>query len=579
EKLISETELAPLFNERRKLFHIGVDADSGEKSKSFYDLYMSEIRMTAYFAVAKKLVPKSHWGAMGRIPVKSGRYTGLVSWTGTMFEYFMPNIFLPSPEGSLSREALCFCLQTQRKRAGKRPFGISESGFYAFDGDLNYQYKAHGVQKLGLKRGLDSETVVSPYSAFLTLTLAPRLSLKNLDKLEKIGLRSKYGFFEAADYTNGIRHGDASIVSSYMAHHVGMSLLSVANLLKEQCMQRRFMSDVSMRGAQTILEEKCIINTKVFKNAQEDEIPAIRERVRGKNTVSSDPDPFCPKVMLLTNGRMTACITDAGTGVSLFDGTDVTVNSNDPVFRPQGVFGVFVTEKERLSFVRATDTDGKQQFEAEFSKNAADFSARSENARLKMRVRLLSGRNCEVRTFTIENRSHKKALEGRLIVYFEPCIEKRAAFAAHPMFSKLFLTDEWDDENKCCLFERRARDSDIPCAVAAGFLQTNETTHETSRERVLKTPNGIFSVGEKTNFSGGRGNPDCCCAFELKIKLKASEKASYDFAIAVDETKEQALNAFSGIKLRKIKKKYAENPFYGDSVENAVANRILPAAI
>ncbi len=579
EKLIDETELAPLFDERRKLFYIGIDAQSGAKSGSYYDLYMSEIRMTAYFAVAKRLVPKGLWNAMGRIPVKSGRYTGLASWTGTMFEYFMPNIFLPSIDGSLSSEALYFCLQSQRKRAGKRPYGISESAFYAFDGDLNYQYKAHGVQKLGLKRGLDKETVVSPYSSFLTLTFAPQLSLKNLGKLEKMGMRSKYGFFEAADFTNAAQNGGFSRVSSYMAHHVGMSLLSVDNLLKNQCMQRRFMNDGSMRGAESILEEKCLVSARVFKDAEIREIPAIRERVHGKNTVSENPNPFYPKAMLLTNGRMTTCITDAGTGVSLFDGIDITVNSHDPVFRPQGVFGFFITETERLSFARATATDEKQRFGAEFSKNFADFSSGSESAKLKMRVKLYGRQNGEVRTFTVENRSHKRPLEGWLIVYFEPCLEKRAAYAAHPMFSKLFLTDEWDEESGCCLFSRRARDSDIPCSVAAGFLQETEASHETSREKVLKTPNGIFSIGEKTDFGGERGNPDCCCAFELKITLKPGEKVSYDFAIVVDETKEQALNAFLSIKFGKMKSKYAENPFFGDSVANAIADRLLPCAI
>ena len=579
EKLISQTELMPMFNERRKLFHIGIDADSGEKSNSFYDLYMSEIRMTAYFAVAKRLVTKEHWRAMGRIPVISGRYTGLASWTGTMFEYFMPEIFLPSAEGSLSREALCFCLQSQRKRAGKHPFGISESGFYAFDRDLNYQYKAHGVQKLGLKRGLDTETVVSPYSSFLTLSLAPQLSLKNLNKLEKMGMRGKFCFFEAADFTNSAEKGGFSLVRSYMAHHVGMSLLSVNNLLKGQCMQRRFMSDSAMSGARSILEEKCIMNAKPFKDVQIREIPTIRERVHGKNSVSLNPNPFYPQTALFTNGRMTSCITDIGTGVSLFDGIDLTVNSYDPVFRPQGIFGFFVTEKERLSFVRATETNGIQRFEAEFSANFADFTAKSENVSLKMRVRLLAGCNCEVRTFTVENRSRKKPLEGRLIVYFEPCIEKRGAFAAHPMFSKLFLTDEWDAESGCCLFSRRARDSDVPCAIAAGFLHKSNVAHETARERVLKTPNGVLSVGDKTDFGGKRGNPDCGCAFELKISLKPGEKISYDFAIAADETKEQALNVFSSLQIGKNKKRYAQNPFFADSVINAVASRILSAAI
>ncbi len=576
EKLIDATDMEPLYNKQRELFYIGIDADSGEKSKSCYDLYMSEMRMTSYFAAARRIVPKKHWGATGRIVVARGRYSGMASWTGTMFEYFMPNIFLPAPEGSLSRETLCFCLQTQRKRAGRRPFGISESGFYAFDADLNYQYKAHGVQKLGLKRGLDSETVVSPYSSFLTLTLAPQVSLKNLFRLEKMGMTGKYGFFEAADFTRGRNAGDFSVIRSFMAHHVGMSLLSVDNLLKDQCMQKRFMRDKNMRGAQTLLEEKVKSGTRLFKDIQTDEKPHLRERVQSKNTVSENPNPFSPKAAVFSNGRLTTCVTDIGTGVTLFDGIDVTVNSYDPISRPQGFFAVFATENEVVPFVRALDAQSKTHFKAEFSKNSVLHEAKHSDISLKMNTELLKKENCEIRKLTVANTGAKADINGELFIYFEPCLEKRAAYSAHPAFSKLFLIDEWDDENQCALFSRRARDSDIPCAVVAGFAENNRAVFEASREKVLKTPCGVFSIGEKRDFTESRGNPDCCCAFSLKISLKAGEKASFTFVIAVEDTKEAALNTFLSVKSGKGIEKKAVNPFCTDEIENSVATKVLP---
>lgn len=576
EKLIAETNLSPLYNEQRELFYIGIDADSGEKSKSCYDLYMSEMRMTSYFAVARRIVPKKHWGAAGRIAVARGRYSGIASWTGTMFEYFMPNIFLPAPDGSLSREALCFCLQTQRKRAGRRPFGISESGFYAFDADLNYQYKAHGVQKLGLKRGLDSETVISPYSSFLTLTLAPQVSLKNLFRLENMGMVGKYGFFEAADFTRGRNSGDFSIVRSFMAHHVGMSLLSVDNLLKNQCMQRRFMRDAAMRGAKTLLEEKVKSGTRIFKDIQTDEKPHLRERVLSKNTASESPNPFNPKAAVISNGRLTACVTDIGAGVTLFDGIDVTVNSYDPVSRPQGFFAVFATENEVIPFVRAVDTQSKTHFRAEFSKNSVLHEAKHSDISLKMTTELLKKENCEIRKLTVANTGGKADINGELFIYFEPCLEKRAAYEAHPAFSKLFLIDEWDEENRCALFSRRARDGDIPCAVAAGFAENNSAVFEASREKVLKTPLGVFSIGEKRDFTQSRGNPDCCCAFSLNVSLKSGEKAVFTFIIAVEDTKEAALNTFLSVKSGKGIKNKASNPFCKDAIENSAASKVLP---
>lgn len=576
ECMIAETDLSALYNEQRELFYIGINVDSGEKSKSCYDLYMSEIRMTSYFAVARRLVPKKHWGSMGRIHVARGRYSGVASWTGTMFEYFMPNIFLPAPEGSLSREALCFCLQTQRKHAGRRPFGISESGFYAFDADLNYQYKAHGVQKLGLKRGLDRETVISPYSTFLTLTMAPQVSLKNLFMLEKMGMVGKYGFFEAADFTRGRNAGDFSIIRSFMAHHVGMSLLSVDNLLKNQCMQRRFMRDNSMRGAQSILEEKVNGATVLFKDVKTDEKPQLRERIQGKNIVSENPNPFSPKAAVYSNGRLTTCVTDIGAGVTIFDGTDVNVNSSDPVSRPQGFFAVLATEKGIVPFVEAIDTGSKTHFKTEFSKDTVIHEAKNGEVFLRMETRLLKKQNCEIRMLTVENSGLKSDIKGDLIVYFEPCLEKRAAYAAHPAFSKLFLVDEWDEENRCAVFSCRARDSDIPCAVVSGFLENVDSVCELSREKVLKTPLGVFSLGEKKDFNMSRGNPDCCCAFSVKINLKAGKKAKFTFAVAVEDTKEAALNTFLSVKAGKNVKSFAKNAFWSDELENSVALKALP---
>ncbi len=578
EKIISDTDLAVMYNEKKNLFHIGIFPDDGTKSSSYYDLYISEMRMTAYLAVARRLVPKKHWGAMGRISVRQGRYTGLVSWTGTMFEYFMPNLFIPAPEGSLSRESLYFCLMCQRKRAGNLPFGFSESGFFAFDGNLNYQYKAHGVQKLGLRRGLNKEFVISPYSSFLTLTTAPRISLKNLSKLASMGMTGKYGFYEAADFTKGRNSGEFSVVRSFMAHHVGMSFLSVANLLKDNCMQKRFMSDGFMQGAKSLLEEKAQTDLAVFEDIRSEETRHVREKTQSKNMVFADPSPFLPNATLFSNGRMTTCITDSGTGVSLFDGVDVTVNSNEVFLRPQGVFAAFLTENCRIPFIKAIDTGSGIKYSAEFLKNKAIHTSTFKDIRLISETSLMKFRNCEVRKYTVENMSNKDRIKGNLIVYFEPCLEKRTAYSAHPAFSKLFLLDEWDNDNKCCIFTRNGREEVSRCAVAAGFAEKCTLYHETNREKVLKTPRGIFSLGEKTVFDAGRGNPDCCCSFLIDIELEPKGKKVFHFLIAAGENREEALNTLQQVRADKRKIR-AENPFCSDSLGNAVSAILLPEVL
>ena len=400
ENIISDTDLSVMYNKQRKLFHTGINPDSGQKTESCYDLYMSEIRMTAYCAVARKSVPKNHWSALDRPLIKNGRYAGLASWTGTMFEYFMADIFLPSPSGSLTDEALKFCLQCQRKKAGRMPFGMSESAFYAFDGDMNYQYKAHGVQKLGLKRGLDKENVISPYSSFLTLNIAPRVSFDNLKRLEKLGLTGKYGFYEAIDYTKGRNNNGFSIINSFMVHHIGMSFLSIDNLTNSNCMQKRFMNDKNMKGAKTLLEEKPPQGRTVFKDVVSDTIiPVVRERINRKRNEWYTPDRDNPKMSLFFNGRITFAITDTGMIQIYFDGETVSPLTEVSDFLDSNKGGFYFYNSET---------------KVKISGQSVTFKTENENLSMTMRMSLVKNINCVVVKYNLENKSKEGIFEGCL---------------------------------------------------------------------------------------------------------------------------------------------------------------------
>lgn len=580
EKLIEETELAPLYNERNNLFYIGIFADSEKPTGNYYDLYMSEARMTAYFAVAKRVVPKKHWGSMSRMLVSSGGFCGLASWTGTMFEYFMPNIFIPSKKGSIDYEALRFCLRCQRKRAGSRPFGVSESGFYAFDGALNYQYKAHGIQKLGLKRGLDKEYVVSPYSSFLTLTTAPNASMRNLKRLEKSGALGQYGFYEAVDYTRKRCSGsEFRIVRSFMAHHVGMSMLSAVNALKNNVMQQRFMRDKAMLGADGLLNEKIPNGAPVFKDIYDKKIVSVRERTIRKSRIYENPSVFSPKTTVFSNGRLTTCVSDVGTSLTMFDGICVTVPETDILSRPQGFFAVFVDEDGVKPFVSVLDPEGIGRYKAEFTSDCVVHEAKHGFLTLRMKTALKQNKNCEFRSFTVESTGKKNGVKGKLILYFEPCLDKKSDFKAHSAFSKLFLNDEWNEENGFAVFTRRVSTEKELCSVAAGFINAENFNHEFSRESVLQTPLGVLSLGSKTNFEGKRGNPDCCGAFSVDIDIKAGQSAEFDFVISAEESREQAVNTFLAAKAEKKIGKKAVSPLGEDALDIAVAEKVLPRII
>ena len=380
EKIIEETDLSVLYNSQRKLFCIGLDPDSGEKTKSCYDLFMSEMRMTSYFAVARGVVSQNHWSALGRIGISRGRYRGLASWTGTMFEYFMPEIFLPSPKGSLSKEALMFCVYCQKKRAGRRPFGISESCYYDFDKDLNYRYKAHGVSDLAIKSGLERETVVSPYSSFLTLTNAPKNSVRNLMKLEKAGVFGKYGFYEAVDFSNGVE-----VIRSFMAHHVGMSFLSVANALDGNRMQRRFMNDMMMKGAKTLLDEK---------------IPSDFTEYESVKTTESHQNHQMLRAVAYSNGKLTQCFTCKAEESMFFDGINIPITLK-----------LFVeTEKEQFQCIN-TDKSA-----ADFGHSKATFEFDDKKFSAKTEISVAKKQNSVNRLVKIENKDKSSSLKGKIRV-------------------------------------------------------------------------------------------------------------------------------------------------------------------
>ncbi len=180
KKLYKAIEFFPLYDKERRLFVISRDTDNPKAETGYYDLLASEARQTSYIAVARGEVDKKHWQRLGRAQTALGLFRGMASWTGTMFEYFMPHLLLH--KNSLLRESLDFAVYAQRDQASRRggPWGVSESCFYSFDPALNYQYKAHGVPALAFKRGLGKDWVIAPYASFLTLLTHPHESVKNL---------------------------------------------------------------------------------------------------------------------------------------------------------------------------------------------------------------------------------------------------------------------------------------------------------------------------------------------------------------------------------------------------------------
>ena len=258
QTLLDAMDFAPLFDRKRGLFYISYDPVHERGVGGWYDLMASEAMLTSYLAIARGDVPLRHWRRLSRARLQKDGYRGLASWTGTMFEYLMPALFLPYEPGSLLGESARFCLYAQRRQiyAG-RPWGISESAYYALDASLHYRYKASGCAALALKRGQDEDMVIAPYASFLALAVKAPASVRNLRRLERFGARDSGGFFEAVDFTPArCRRGEGEVVACRMAHHVGMSVLAAANALNDNSIRRRFLAEPAMSAYRLLLEER-----------------------------------------------------------------------------------------------------------------------------------------------------------------------------------------------------------------------------------------------------------------------------------------------------------------------------------
>ncbi len=263
-KIIDETSFLPLYNEKRKLFSVGYEVEGERLCNSHFDLLMSEARQTSYIAVARGEVSWRHWFRLGRNMTMRDRHTGLLSWTGTMFEYLMPLLLIKSYPNTVFDESYNFLLREQIKYSSKfsPAYGVSESCYYSFDNEYNYSYKAIGVPSLCLRRGLSDEHVIAPYASVMSAMIAPNSAAENVRILKSLDAYGKYGLFEAVDFTKKRlgKDEDYAIVKSFMVHHIGMSFLALGNLLCDNIMQKRFLSDAQMRASAYLLGEKIPIS-------------------------------------------------------------------------------------------------------------------------------------------------------------------------------------------------------------------------------------------------------------------------------------------------------------------------------
>lgn len=431
--LFDAMDFAPLYDPRRNLFHIGMDLKAGKLSEGWYDLLSSEARLTAYVAIAKGDVPRKHWRRLSRALVSKDRYRGMASWSGSMFEYLMPELFLPLHRDSLLYETAKFCLYVQRTRPPRGvPWGISESAFFSLDTALNYRYKAHGCGALALKRGMDEELVISPYSTFLALTVTPTAAVRNLRRLEKLGAMGPYGFYEALDFTPARSRADSGeTVRCFMAHHLGMSMTAIGNCLRGNANVRRFMAEPAMAAHRCLLEEKVPIGGRVLRNRSM-EPPMKPPRVLPNRWEAGDSriDYTLPAACILSNGSYTIIADETGRIDTTSQDVTVYNRENSPLTLRVGdtLYPLFPQP--------GTDWD----YAWNFTSQTASFTCDTPLFTARTTLAVSAGDRGEVRT--LELKAKQNISNGVLLYPLEPVLAFTRDYAAHPAYCRLGLRGE-----------------------------------------------------------------------------------------------------------------------------------------
>ncbi len=546
-----------LYDEARHLLAIGYNVSENRRDASYYDLLASEARLSTFVAIAQGKLPQESWFALGRLLITVAGRPILLSWSGSMFEYLMPLLVMPTYEDTLIDQTYKAAVARQIEYGKQRgvPWGISESGYNTIDVNLNYQYSAFGVPGLGLKRGLGGDLVVAPYASMLALMVAPEEACLNLENLTVLGFEGRYGFYEAIDYTpTHLPRGQSSaVVRSFMAHHQGMSLLALGFLLMNHPMQRRFESDPSFQAIMLLLQERVPKVTAFYSHTTDlpDLHTALHEGVEMPVRVYTGPDTPRPEVQLLSNGRYHVMVTNAGGGYSRWKEMAVTRWREDSTCDNWGTFcyirdiasGLFwsTTHQPALKAVSS--------YEAIFSEGRAEFRRRDQDFDTYTEIAVSPEDDIELRRITITNRARTvRTIE--VTSYAEVVLTSAVQDELHPAFSNLFVQTEIIRRESAILCTRRPRSiSEKPPwmfhLVVVHGAETGEVSYETDRMRFIGRGNTVVypqAMRDSAALSDSAGSVlDPIVAIRHKITLDPETAATINIVTGIGENRDACL--------------------------------------
>ncbi|MBR5424015.1 MAG: DUF3131 domain-containing protein [Clostridia bacterium] len=554
---LDRARLDALYVPGRRLFSVGLNVSAGKLSDSYYDSYMSEARLASYYAVARRQAPASHWAALDRSFLRRGRSAAAASYGGTAFEYFMPALFLPLYENTYAAEGLESCLYEQKRRAkGVRPWGVSESAFYAFDASLNYRYRAHGLKGLALREDPNDQPVFAPYACFLALPLDLRGALSNLRRFASLGAYGACGFYEAVDFSAGDTGEDYMIVRSYMAHHVGMSMLACVNALRGSVFVRRFMRDPAMAGAASLLMEKIPADAPVYRPPR---FSVPKKRLPERRV--PPPAAAFTHAAAYSNGEATLICDEKGRNYFLYGGRSLFSYS-------QRAFGLCAAVRAGKDYILPAAG------EASLLPTGFLASCEAEGLRAQYALALVDRVSALAAPVKLKNKT-KTAVRAEICFYFEPQAEPLFFASEHPAFSDMCVRIEYVSALNALVFHRVERGND-PVWFSVGFSDFSPFTFACDRETLLGTLPRETPFGALPNvFSNETCFTFPAAAIRTEVNLSPGASAEKVLLACPAATREGALESLSRLRSGRLPdlRKAVLSPF--PAVSASIAERFL----
>ena len=467
-------EFGFLFNRRRQLLSIGFLAPEGALDSNCYDLLASEARLASFFAIAKGDIAAKHWFRLGRTATPVAHGAALISWSGSMFEYLMPSLIMRAPAGSLLEQTNRLIVRRQIDYAAKLglPWGISESAYNIRDLEFTYQYSNFGVPGLGLKRGLGENRVIAPYASALAAMVDPRAAAANLARLAEVGAQGRYGFYDALDYTpTRVPEGESvAFVRTFMAHHQGMTIVAIADVLFKGVMRKRFHAEPIIKASELLLQERMprdVASARPWAAEVKSTASARDVEPSGGRRFDS-PHQATPATHLLSNGRFATMLTSAGSGYSRWGDLALTRWREDATCDDFGSYLFIKDVRSGVAWSAGFQPSGVEPdaYAVVFNEDRAEVTRRDGTLTTTLEVLVSGEDDAEVRRVSITN-SGSRTRDIEITSYAELVLGPQSADIAHPAFSKLFIETEYRPDVGAILATRRRRSPTEPEIWAA----------------------------------------------------------------------------------------------------------------